>query len=208
MKTAWKFYLTVVCVLAVGIGVLFLDFSSDYRVEPDLSNLEELTNQWLSRGDKVETNHQLRLYEPVKLGGLIYVPMEVGIDQQTGYVRLEKGLNGKYKIHSTSHGTADIRTGVLEEGGEKYLLFQGRNGLGQIASARFHWDGRYEYEDAIPPEGYAYELEIPEQAVFLVCTRVDDNIPAGPLLLDSLTLYDAQGQDITDDLVRGIGRIQ
>ena len=98
MKTAWKLCVAAVCLLAAGLAAWALNVFFTYRVEPDLSNLEELTNHWLSRGDEVQVDHQLRFYEPVEVGDLVYVPMEVGQELQLGYVRLEEGPNGKYKL--------------------------------------------------------------------------------------------------------------
>ena len=208
MKTAWKLCVAAVCLLAAGLAAWALNVFFTYRVEPDLSNLEELTNHWLSRGDEVQVDHQLRFYEPVEVGDLVYVPMEVGQELQLGYVRLEEGPNGKYQIAGTGRGTASFRTGVLEEDGKKYLLFQGRNQFGQIASARFHWDGGYAYESAIPPEGYTCELDIPQADVFLVHARVEDKIPADTVSPEDITLYDAQGQDISDSIDQSGGGIR
>ena len=205
MKTAWKLCVAAVCLLAAGLAAWTLNIFFTYRVEPDLSNLEELTEQWLSRGDEVQVDHQLRFYEPVEVGDLVYVPMEVGQELQLGYVRLEEGPNGKYQIAGTGRTGGSFSSGVIQADGKQYLMFLGRNRFGEIASARFHWDGGYEYEDAIPPNGYTYRLEIPEQAVFLICTQVDDNIPTGMPSLEDLTLYDARGEDITDALVRSGG---
>ena len=53
MKTAWKLCVAAVCLLAAGLAAWALNVFFTYRVEPDLSNLEELTNHWLSRGDEV-----------------------------------------------------------------------------------------------------------------------------------------------------------
>ena len=208
MKTAWKLCVAAVCLLAAGLAAWALNVFFTYRVEPDLSNLEELTNHWLSRGDEVQVDYQLRFYKPVEVGDLVYVPMEVGQELQLGYVRLEEGPNGKYQIAGTGLGTASFRTGVLEEDGKKYLLFQGRNQFGQIAAARFRWDGGYVYESAIPPEGYTCELDIPQADVFLVHARVEDKIPAETVSPEDITLYDAQGQDISDSIDQSGGGIR
>ena len=200
MKTAWKLCVAAVCLLAAGLAAWTLNIFFTYRVEPDWSNLEELTNHWLSRGDEVQVDYQLRLYEPVEVGGLVYVPMEVGQELQLGYVRLEEGPNGKYQIAGTGRTGGSFSSGVIQAEGKQYLMFLGRNRFGEIASARFHWDGGYAYEDAIPPEGYTCELDIPQADVFLVCARVEDKIPADMVSPEDITLYDARGQDISDSI--------
>ena len=200
MKTAWKLCVAAVCLLAAGLAAWALNVFFTYRVEPDFSNLEELTNHWLSRGDEVQVDYQLRFYEPVEVGNLVYVPMEVGQELQLGYVRLEKGPNGKYKIARTGRTGGSFSNGVIQADGKQYLMFLGRNRFGEIASAQFHWDGGYAYEDAIPLEGYTCELDIPQADVFLVCTRVEDKIPADMVSPEDITLYDAQGQDISDSI--------
>ena len=200
MKTAWKLCVAAVCLLAAGLAAWTLNIFFTYRVEPDWSNLEELTNHWLSRGDEVQVDYQLRFYEPVEVGDLVYVPMEVGQELQLGYVRLEEGPNGKYKLAGTGRTGGSFSNGVIQADGKQYLMFLGRNRFGEIASARFHWDGGYEYEDAIPPEGYTCELDIPWTDVFLVHARVEDKIPADMVSPEDITLYDAQGQDISDSI--------
>ena len=196
MKTAWKLCVAAVCLLAAGLAAWALNVFFTYRVEPDLSNLEELTNHWLSRGDEVQVDYQLRFYEPVEVGDLVYVPMEVGQELQLGYIRLEEGPNGKYKIARTGRTGGSFSNGVIQADGKQYLMFLGRNRFGEIASARFHWDGGDAYES----EGYTCELDIPQADVFLVHARVEDKIPADMVSPEDITLYDARGQDISDSI--------
>ena len=208
MKTAWKICVAAVCVLAVGMAAWMLNVFFTYRVEPDLSNLAELTNHWLSQGDKAQVDHQLQFYEPVKVGDLVYVPMEVGQELQLSYVRLEEGPNGKYKIARTGRTGGRFSNGVIQTAGKQYLMFLGRNRFGEIASAQFHWDGGYAYESTIPPEGYTCELDIPQADVFLVYAQVEDKIPNDVVFLEDITLYDAQGQDISDSINQSGGWIR
>ena len=79
--------------------------------------------------------------------------------------------------------------GVVEEGGEKFLLFLGRNPQGAMAT------------------GDVYEIGILERELFLVSTPVDEAVPEGAVSLEGIRFYDAQGRDRTEELDRSSGRI-
>lgn len=207
MRRVQKFGLILVglCVAAV---ILWTTALFRYSVEGNLSNLKEQTQHWLNRGNLVPMEYSVRLYGPVSLDNLVYVPMEVGPEQNLGYIRLERGFGGRCKIAGTSYSTGSFYTGVLDAEGERRLMFLGRNRSGEITKAEFHWDGGDEYENAVPAGGYTYELAIPQEAVFLVCVPVDGNIPLGPVLPEQIALYDAQERNITDRFPLSGGWIQ
>ena len=105
-------------------------------------------------------------------------------------------MTGRYKILHSSHGTVRFMNGVVEEGGEKFLLFLGRNPQGEIAAAEFAME-----------TGDVYEIGIPERELFLVSTPVDEAVPEGAVSLEGIRFYDAQGRDRTEELDRSSGRI-
>lgn len=133
--------------------------------------------------------------EPVTLGERTYVPMEVG--EKLGYALLERSITGRYRIAHTSSGNAPFRCGVIEENGGKQLLFQGRNTFGEIDRVQIALD-----------RGYEYELKLPRKEVFFIHTGVDSRIPTGLASVEQITLYDGEGQDITESFFMSMGGIQ
>ena len=153
-----------------------------------------MTN-WLNRGIDAVHGYQPRLHEPVTLGERPYVPMEVG--EKLGYALLERSITGRYRIAHTSSGNAPFRCGVIEENGGKQLLFQGRNTFGEIDRVQITLD-----------RGYEYELKLPRKEVFFIHTGVDSRIPTGLASVEQITLYDGEGQDITESFFMSMGGIQ
>lgn len=171
----------VLCILTVLFAYHF-----SFPLNADLSGLKPAALQWFNRGQSTPYEaDQLQLYQPVTAGSLTYVPLE--LDRQLGYLQLSRGFTGRYKITHSARTSGAFSNGVVESGGERSLLFLGRNGDGRIARAVFS-----------PEDGGTYELDIPTSPVFLVSAPVDDTVPTVPVSLDRLTLYDGQGRDITE----------
>ena len=129
------------------------------------------------------------------VGSRTYVPLE--LDGQLGYLQLSRGFTGRYKLDHSSHGTGSFCNGVVTSGGERALLFLGRNGDGRIARAVFSPEG-----------GGPYALDVPASPVFLVSAPVEDTVPIEPVSIAEITFYDKQGQDITEEFDLSGGDIQ
>ena len=84
---------------------------------------------------------------------------------------------------------------MIEENGGKQLLFQGRNTFGEIDRVQITLD-----------RGYEYELKLPRKEVFFIHTGVDSRIPTGLASVEQITLYDGEGQDITESFFHEHGR--
>ncbi len=67
----------------------------------------------------------------------------------------------------------------------KYLLYGGRNTGRQITSI------------TVALEGLRYRLELPQKERFLVSAEIDNRIASDHLDLDQVTLWNADGEDIT-----------
>lgn len=173
--------LTVLCMVILGE---FL-YRSAYPIEPDRSNLTECIQDFYLHGSTAAPP-TVKLYDSVTVGERTYVLLELGENLDLGRVVLERGWTGRYKILNLGYGGGNFRSGVVEQDGQKYLLFGGRNTGEEIAGASFTLDG------------FPYSLEIPEQSRFLVCTEIDSRIASDHLDPDSLTLYNARGEDITE----------
>lgn len=135
------------------------------------------------------------MYDSITIGDSIYLSME--LDGELGYVLLEKGITGRYKINHSAYGSGNFRNGVIENSGQKYLLFIGRNTFSEIAKVQFTIDSNHEYY-----------IDIPTQEVFLVFTEVDNNTEISPVFLDKIKVYNKKGDDITLSIDLSGGGIQ
>ncbi|MBS7527975.1 hypothetical protein KHM83_14915 [Fusibacter paucivorans] len=190
-----KWMIVLVAFLVIGMG--YAGYQLQYPIDSAFNNLHMKTSDWLNRGSRAGTSRQITIYDGlmVKLGNAVYVPMTV--DESLGYVLLNKSLAGRYKIVHTAYGTGNFKNGVVEIDGERYLLFMGRNTFGEIAKAVFVLDANH-----------TVELEIPTQPVFLVYADVADDAETAPIMLDKLTLFDADDRDISSVFDLSGGSIQ
>lgn len=179
--------LTLLCLLVLG-GFLY---ESAYPVEPDQSNLAECIQDFSLRGSTAAPP-AIKLYDAVTVGERTYVLLELGENWDLGRAVLEQSLTGRYRVTGMGYGGGNFREEVVEADGRKYLLLGGRNTGERIASAAFTIDGT------------SYQVEIPRQSRFLVCTEVDSRTEADHLDLETLIWYDAQGEEVTVDYMRPV----
>ena len=139
MKKRWMQAAAVFAFFGVLVlCVWFADMRISYTVQADNSNLEERALQFLNQGREAPAQGEIRLYDQVDLGKERYVLMEYiqAVEPQLGRIKLEKGLNGRYKIVGIGYGGGNFREGVEENGKEKYYLFGGRNTYFGIAEIK------------------------------------------------------------------------
>lgn len=188
-----KLIIYISATLLVIVAAVGYHFS--FPVKEDCSNLKTCIDEWLNRGEGVKYSHNIILYNSVTLGNLTYIPMEV--DEEIGYVLLNRSITGRYKISHSSHGSGSFRNGIVEIGDQKYLLLMGRNTFGKITKVKFTLDVNHEYE-----------INIPKQKVFLEYTELDNDVQIGPVILDKITLYNAEGREVTLEFDLSGGSIQ
>ncbi|MDO4581610.1 MAG: hypothetical protein Q4B96_03385 [Bacillota bacterium] len=100
---------------------------------------------------------------------------------------LEKGLTGRYRITHLGYGDGNFLDGIIENDGEKYFLFGGRDMPAQIRKIEVMIDGR------------TYELENGSARDHFLCyTKIDDRVEDDHVDRDSIILYNEAGEDITD----------
>ena len=188
MKKRWMQAAAVFAFLGVlFLCVWFADLRISYTVQADNSNLEERALQFLNRGREAPAQGEIQLYDQVDLGKERYVLMEYiqTVEPQLGRIKLEKGLNGRYKIVGIGYGGGNFREGVEENGKEKYYLFGGRNTYFGIAEIKAVLDGR------------EYILDVPEGDHFLICTEIEPSIMDNHCDFEKLAFYNGSGEDIT-----------
>ena len=165
-------------VVAAGVEL------STYRIRPDLSDLETCVAEYSSRGRETAPSPPVKIYDSVTFGKQTVVLLEIGEDLGTAI--LQKNLLGYFKIDRLGYGSGSFRYGVIRHGGRACMLLGGRNTAGEIAGAEFLQGGT------------RYHLDIPQKPRFLVCTEVDASTDELYWDLNTLTLFDSQGRDITE----------
>lgn len=179
-------------VAAVIVGVLLIGKYQDqkYPVEADGSNLLEEVTWWVNRGYDQPVLDDIRIYAGLGIGDRWYKLMEV--DDQLGMVYLELGPNGNYRIAGTSYGGGNFYIEELENNGIPFVLLGGKNEYFGIKEIAFDVDNKT-YRVAIPPGGrFLTKIEIDPPR--------DPDAPPRHIDVDTIRFYDADGQDITDQI--------
>ena len=175
--------------------ILIAGYHLSFPIRPNDPQLEDHIADWANRGYSTPISRDVRISDGVEMGNLAYAAIE--LDQELGYVLLKKGMTGRYRIDHLSHGSGAFRNGIIAVDDQKHLLFMGRNASGKIAKTTFTTDERGEYT-----------LDIPQQNVFFVYTRVDNDTQTGPISLDQINVYSQEGENITAMTELGGGGIQ
>ena len=137
----------------------------------------------------------ITVYDVVELGNRAWCLMEWG--EELGYVSLEKGLNGRYRINHLAWGSGNFREGIVEIDGTKYLLFGGRDITGQIARI------------SVTIDHAPYEFTLPAGTThFLRYTEVDSRVTDRHIDRGQVRLYNAAGEDIRSHYNLGGGGLQ
>lgn len=186
MKRSRRWALGILAALCLGAGGFALE-RSFYPVEPDLSDLEIGLQDFWMRGRPTGTPPEMLVYQHLPVGDRIYVLFEVGPQLDLGTAALERSWTGRWRVEHLDWGGGNVREGVVEVGGTKYLLFGGRNTGARIARADCILDGS------------SCTLEIPQAERFLVRAEVDDATQTHHIDLGSLRFFDRAGREITAD---------
>ena len=103
-------------------------------------------------------------------------------------LRLEKGLNGRFRLTGASYGTANFQEWVVEAGGGKYFLLGGRNAFFNIGQVTVTLSGR------------EYRMDIPEGERFFTAVEVDSRTEENRAAPEALRFYDRAGNDLTEQI--------
>jgi hypothetical protein len=179
--------LAAICVL-VG-------YYLSYPIKLNTDTLPEYIQEFYSRGRSSVSAPIIQVYDGVSLGNKEYYLVEVGED--LGTVTLEKGLTGQYKITHLSYGDGNFEDGIIESNGKKYLLFGGRDITSQI------------YKITVSVNGQTYELgDGTAKDHFLFCTEIDGFVEDNHVDRTTISIYDENGENITERCNLSGGGIQ
>ena len=180
-----KIILGGVLIVLLAAGWFLLDQYFSYPIKLNMVTLPEYIREFSNRGYSVERTTQVDIHSGVAIGNREYYLVD--LDGDFGYVLLERGLSGRYKILNLGSSGGAFRKGVVEVDGEKYLLFAGRDVGGVI--------DRIE----VVIDHVTYALDVPTNYPFFVHTKLEDGATAqGMFGLGDITFYDKDGTDVTD----------
>lgn len=185
-----KVLLGAAALLLLFLAAAFL-YDPQYEVEPDNSNLADLTVEFLDHGNGNTALYEpLYLYDTIDMGDRRVVLMEIGPELDLGEVHLIRGLNGKYRIDSAGWGTGNFRERVLEVDGASCWFIGGRNTDCRIGKITVEFDGE------------TYTVDVPEQERFLVSVELKCPTKREFANGETLRFYDRTGADITESILR------
>lgn len=175
---------TVLLVAIIIAVVVLLGYHFSYPIELNRVSLPGYIQDFYNRGYSVRQSPVIVLYDGVSIGNREYYLLEIGED--LGYVALERGAFGRYKIEHLGYGGGNFRDGIIEHGGKKYLLFGGRDVTAQIARI------------FVSIDGMRYDLFTPKaKDHFLLHIEVDPWVEDTHINRGDLVFYNEQGEDIT-----------
>lgn len=153
-------------------------------MKKDCSNLGKCINDFSNLGCSIRYSNDIKLYDSIVLGKKQYILIE--FNEQLGNVVLIQSITGRYKIDEFSYGSGNFDEEIVDSNGKKYVLFGGRNICLKISNIAFAL------------EGQNYSMDIPSTKHFLVHTEIDNRIQITHMDLDTLSFYNTQGDDITE----------
>lgn len=165
-----------------------------YALDADNSGFAQAAEAYLGRGSAFPSVYRVEDAEAsLDLGSRRYVLAELGDggDLSLGLFRLERGLNGRYRITGAEWGGGSFRRRVVREDGRACFLLGGRNSVLGLAAASFTMG-----DDDHAPR--TYRLEIPAGDYFLTALEIDPGFSAEHEEPGSLRLYDGAGEDVTE----------
>lgn len=179
---------TVIIFMFVILLVITQHFR--YPIKPDNSNLKKHILEWANRNNR---NNEIPKKDVQILDWMDFENRRhasILLEGQLGEVRLIKGINGRYMIESSGHGTGNFRYRVEEGKKEKHFIFAGKNTDLLINKISFIL------------EGEEYTINVPKQEYFMVAFEVNNNIESIFPEAETLRFYDDMGKDITFDVER------
>lgn len=186
----------VLAVLAAGLLLAAASarlYGWAYPLAADNSGFAQAAEAYLSRGSEAPPVYDVEPQASLDIGAQRFILAELSdeTDLSLGLFRLERGLNGRFRIAGCGWGGGSFRTRVVREGDRAYYLLGGRNRLLGIASASFTME-----DDSLGRE--TYRLEIPAGDYFLAAAEIDAGFAADHEEPGSLRLCDGAGEDVTD----------
>lgn len=187
MKKSWLAGITALLILLSAV----LLYHRSYPVEADNSNLQEHVEAFLSRENNLPLNYEVQLFDAYMAGDEKFVLMELHDGRNSdplGYVRLERGLNGRYRVSGTRYGIGNYWENIVRQDGEAVLLIGGRNAYFGIETIR------------VIVEQEEYVVTVPEGDRYLVAVPVEAPEGQTHVLAENIRFYAADGTDLTEQV--------
>lgn len=187
MKKNWLAGIAVLLILLAAGGL----YHRSYPVEADNSNLQEHVEASLRGQSDLPPEYAVELFDAYTIGRERYVLMELHDGRNSdplGYVRLEQGLNGRYRVAGTSYGIGNYWENILWQEETAVLLIGGRNAYFGIETIHFIVDHK------------EYRISVPEGDHYLVAVPVDAPEGQTHVLPENIRFYAADGTDLTEQV--------
>lgn len=176
-----------VAVLCAAALCALACYHFSYPIKQDDETLAGHVREYYSRGADSRQDVAIVLYRGgVSVGNRTYYLVDFGED--FGYVCLERGLTGRYKISHLGSGSGSFRKGILADGKENVFLLGGRDIAQRIKKI------------TVTVEGGDYEMDVPDHGgTFLVSAPVAGHIGQSYVHLEDIAFYDETGAEITGE---------
>ena len=178
-----KKILIAAAMLAAIAAMVLVNNRLTCSVAPDCANLAEEAAKYWSRGGGSWSEEDILLRDSVTVGTRKFSLFE--LEDQLGCVDLTRTFTGRWKIDQMGCGDGNFRVEIVEEDGDYYLLFGGRNAYFEIHTAKFEITGTI------------HVVDIPQQDCFLVAQDLMMRTSQDHVWPDQITFYDENGVDIT-----------
>lgn len=179
-----KLYLVLFCILILGFSGYF--YNKSYNITNDKSILKNKIEQFINTNDSVSNN--IIIKQIIDIDNKKYVLFS--IDDNFGNAELIRGLNGKYKIGYTEHGTNLFLYRVRKTNKQKYFIIFAKNYGMKIKTAK------------VLLKGQGYTINIPQQDYFIAYCPVSNDIDIEFPKSTDFKLYDNNNNDITNDIYK------
>lgn len=163
------------------LGLFF--YSGTYTIRNDRKQISENILLFINIGT-VKSN-SIDIKEELNIDNRRYVLFV--INNSLGMAELIKGLNNRYKIESTRHGSGFFHHEIIKTNKGKYLILEGKNYNAKIAYIKALLDNK------------EYKIVIPKQEYFMVYSEVPVETQSKYLDLNNIEFYDSKDIDITDE---------
>lgn len=180
-----KLTFTVLSVLII-VCIVFTSYLKNYTITDSKKELENSIMHFINR-PTVITN-SIVIKQELNLDNKKYILFM--INNTLGDAELTKGLNSKYKIKSTEHGSGYFKYEIYKTNKGKYLILKGKNYDMKIAYAKVLIDNKQ------------YKITIPQQEYFIAYCSVPEETQCVYPGLNNIKLFNKNDTNITDEMFK------
>ena len=180
MSKKAMYYIAIIIVLCIGFSLFYIN---QYSINNDERSIQSSLKEWLNRASEEELDPNV--LETVQLDDTSsYITIFQLENGNHGYSHLIKGINSKFKIQHSGHGTGLVSYQVIDTNKGKYMILYGRNpnlNIDHISLKSIH-------------EDFGFDADVSKNEIFVryedVPSDFKNPFPA------NLTFYDKNNNEI------------